>query len=168
MKFRYSLAFVTGIATGLVGCGGSGSAVGAPTGTEVASGPFVVRTLGSSNAFSLAGTGVQIAGLYAGTYNSVRFQQPPIGSLSPSEANKSTLIAFDESGITKLFDFGRGYAVTPDLPGPNYANSTMADVNPTYDRIAMCPYYTNRAIQTANTDGSGLVNLTTGTNDYSP
>jgi hypothetical protein len=44
----------------------------------------------------------------------------------------------------------------------------MADVNPTYDRIAMCPYYTNRAIQTANTDGSGLVNLTTGTNDYSP
>lgn len=169
MKFRFGLALISGFAAGLIGCGGGGAAVGGnPTGAEVTSGPFVVRALGSSNAFSLAGSGVQIAGLYAATYNSVRFQQPPIGTLSPSEANKSTLIAFDESGITKLFDFGRGYAITPDLPGPNYANSTMADVNPTYDRIAVCPYYTTRAIQTANTDGSGLLNLTTGTNDFSP
>jgi WD40-like Beta Propeller Repeat len=154
----------------LCGCGGGGaSSGGSGGGSEVATGPIVSRSLTGGNTISVSGNAAFVAGLYGDTFDLVRFQQSPIGLLNPNEANSSTVIAYDESGVPKLYDFGRGFAITPDILQPPYANSTLPDLSPTYDRFLWCPYNaTTRTISSVSTDGLTSTVLTSGTNDFNP
>jgi len=118
---RCRVGFAAGLlaALALAGCGGSsagGTAIGGgnpplgnpPGGRPVTinSGPLTLTSAIALPPITLAGRNAAILGFAGGAISNVTVRLPPLNSTNLNAALGNTLIAYDESGQTKIYNFG--------------------------------------------------------------
>jgi len=138
------VGFAAGLlaALALAGCGGSsagGTAIGGgnpppgspppgnpPGGKPVTinSGPLTLTSAIALPPITLAGRNAAIVGFAGGAISNVTVKLPPLGSTNLDAALGNTLIAYDEGGQTKIYNFGSKVSIPIGQPNPNSFSST--------------------------------------------
>jgi len=161
-----SFAAVLLMALALNGCGGS-SGAGVSTGGGTSSGGSPIMTNSGPFTFTasialppvtMGGRNAAVVGFAGGTITSATAKLPPPSSTNLTAALANTLIAYDDDGQTKIFNYGTD-AIYPIGEGIGTTFSTSPSFSGVGNRLAVAQRDSNSVAQTfvESLDGSSKV-----------
>jgi len=147
---------------------GGGTSPGGGTPVTTSSGPFTFTSSIALPPITMGGRNAAVIGFAGGSITSASAKLPPPSSANLAGALANTLIAYDESGQTKIFNYGTN-AVYPigETFGPVF--DTSPSLSGAGGRLAVAQHATDSGVEQVNVeslDGSSKVAIGTAFNSF--